>query len=70
MMKKVRNTDLAIIHWNNVSGEIVMLDLTNRRVFKRKVQYVGCPKITVVIYQGTIHFTCNMGKVEYGEIRY
>jgi hypothetical protein len=70
MKKKVKNTDLAIIHWNNETGEIVMLDITNRRVFKRKVQYVGCPKIAVVIYQGFFHFVCNMGKVEYGEIRY
>jgi hypothetical protein len=70
MMKKVKTTDLAIIHWNNETREIVMLDITNRRVFKRKVQYVGCPKITVVIYQGIFHFTCNMGRVEYGEIKY
>jgi len=68
--KIAKNTDLAIIHWNDVTGIIEMFDIENRRVIKRKVQYVGAPIVTAVIYQGYYHLTCNMGSIKYGEIRY
>lgn len=69
-MKKVRSTDMAIIHINDVTQDIVMLDIVNRRIIKRKMQYIGEPVVRAVIYQGNHHFTCNMGSVSYGEIRY
>jgi len=68
--KIAKGTDLAIIHWNDVTGVIEMLDIENRRVIERKVHYVGNPAVPAVVYQGFFHFTCNMGTVKCGEIRY
>lgn len=68
--EKVHSGDLAIIHRDSMAGVIEMLDIKNRRVIKRRVYYVGAPKVAVVIYQGQYQWVCNMGKVERGEIRY
>ena len=70
MKHKVMNTELAILHWNDVSGVITMFDTKNLKVIKRKVRYVGKPLVAAVLYQYAYHFTCNMGSIKHGEIRY
>jgi len=67
-MKKVKNTDLAVIYYGDHVVEL--FDIENRRTVKRKVYAVGNPSVSAVVYQKAWHLVCNMGKVTHGDIRY
>ena len=67
-MQKVRDTELVLL---SRQGDVVRLcDVRNGRVFNRKVQYVGRPKIAVFQYQNSFMFLCNAQDVVPSKVRY